>query len=70
MLTALVEIFALGIAFALGVMMSSTVKAFLGIAGEDAMVELGLLRTDVAKLTREFEDRIKRLEGRVPSEPS
>ncbi|HKD66498.1 MAG TPA: hypothetical protein VKB84_06625 [Candidatus Binataceae bacterium] len=64
MLTALIEIVALAIAFALGVMMSSTVKAFLGIAEEDAMVELGLLRTDIRKIVQDFEDRLKHLESR------
>jgi hypothetical protein len=64
MVTALVEIIALGIAFALGVMLSSSVKAVLGIAEEDAMVELGLLRTDIGKIVRDFEDRLKRLEGK------
>jgi hypothetical protein len=67
MLTALVEIVVLGMAFALGVAMSSTVKAFLGVAEEDAIVELGLLRADLAKLTRDFEDRLKRLEGKQES---
>jgi hypothetical protein len=64
MLTALIEIAALAIAFALGVMLSSSVKAALGIAEEDAMVELGLLRADVGKIVHDFEDRLKRLEGR------
>jgi hypothetical protein len=64
MLTALIEIAALAAAFALGVSMSSTVKAFLGIAEEDAMVELGLLRTDISKLVHDFEERLKRLEGK------
>ncbi len=64
MLTALIEIAALAIAFALGVMLSSTVKAFLGIAEEDVKVELGLLRADVAKIVHDFEDRLKRLEGK------
>jgi hypothetical protein len=62
MLTALVEIAALAVAFALGVMLSSSVKAVFGIAEEDVMVELGLLRTDVSKLVRDFEARIKHLE--------
>jgi hypothetical protein len=64
MLTALIEITALAIAFALGVMLSSSVKAALGIAGEDMAVELGLLRTDVAKIVHDLEDRLKRLEGK------
>ena len=64
MLNALIEIGALAIAFALGVMLSSTVKAILGIAEEDVMVELGLLRTDVSKIVRDLEGRIKRLEGK------
>ncbi len=62
MLTALVEVAALLVAFALGVMLSSSVKAFLGIAEEDIMVELGLLREDVSKLVRDFEARLKHLE--------
>ena len=64
MLNALIEIGALAIAFALGVMLSSTVKEILGISQEDVMVELGLLRTDVSKIVRDLEDRIKRLEGK------
>jgi hypothetical protein len=64
MLTALIEVGALGIAFALGVMLSSYVKAVLGIAEEDVMVELGLLRADVNKMVHNFEDRLKRLEGK------
>ena len=64
MLNALIEIGALAIAFALGVMLSSTVKAILGIAEEDVIVELGLLRTDVSKIVRDLEGRIKRLEGK------
>jgi hypothetical protein len=64
MLNALIEIGALAIAFALGVTLSSTVKSILGIAEEDVMVELGLLRADVSKIVRDLEDRIKRLEGR------
>jgi hypothetical protein len=64
MLNALIEIGALAIAFALGVMLSSPVKAILGIAEEDVMVELGLLRTDVSKIVRDLEGRIKRLEGK------
>ncbi|HEV3110949.1 MAG TPA: hypothetical protein VGY99_10685 [Candidatus Binataceae bacterium] len=64
MLTALIEIAALAIAFALGVMLSSSVKAVLGIAEEDVMVELGLLRADVGKIVHDFEDRLKRLEGK------
>jgi hypothetical protein len=64
MLTALIEIAALAIAFALGVMLSSSVKAVFGIAEEDVMVELGLLRADVAKIVHDFEDRLKRLEGK------
>ncbi len=63
MLTALVEIIALAAAFALGVAMSSTVKAFLGIAEEDARVEIGLLRTDVSKIVHDLEERLKRLEA-------
>jgi hypothetical protein len=64
MLTALIEITDLAIAFALGVMLSSSVKAVLGIAEEDMAVELGLLRTDVAKIVHDFENRLKRLEGK------
>jgi hypothetical protein len=63
MLTALVEIIALAAAFALGVAMSSTVKAFLGIAEEDVMVEIGLLRADVSKIAHDLEERLKRLEA-------
>jgi hypothetical protein len=66
MLTAVVEIGALAIAFGLGVMLSSTVKAILGIAQEDVMVELGLLRTDVARITHDLEARLKHLEGKNP----
>jgi hypothetical protein len=66
MLTAVVEIGALAIAFGLGVMLSSTVKAILGIAQEDVMVELGLLRTDVANIARDLEARLKHLEGKNP----
>lgn len=62
-MTALIEIIALTAAFALGVSMSSTVKAFLGIAEEDMKVELGLLRTDIGKIAHDLEERIKRLEG-------
>jgi hypothetical protein len=62
MLTALVEVVALAVAFALGVMLSSSVKAVLGIAEEDVMVELGLLRADLSKLVHDFEARIKHLE--------
>jgi len=64
MLNALIEIGALAIAFALGVMLSSTVKAILGIAEEDVMVELGLLRTDVSKIVHDLEERLRRLEGK------
>ncbi len=64
MLNALIEIGALAIAFALGVMLSSTVKAILGIAEEDVIVELGLLRTDVSKIVQDLEGRIKQLEGK------
>lgn len=64
MLNALVEIGALAIAFALGVMLSSSVKAVLGIAEEDVMVELGLLRADVSKIVHDLEERLKRLEGK------
>jgi len=64
MLTALIEIGVLAIAFGLGVMMSSTVKAVLGIAEEDVMVELGLLRADVAKIAHDLEARLKHLEGK------
>ena len=64
MLTALIEIAALAAAFALGVAMSSSVKAVLGIAEEDVMVELGLLRADVSKIVHDLEDRLKRLEGK------
>jgi hypothetical protein len=64
MLTALIEVGALAIAFALGVMLSSYVKAVLGIAGEDVAVELGLLRTDVNNLVHDLEARLKRLEGK------
>jgi len=64
MLTALIEIAALAAAFALGVAMSSSVKAVLGIAEEDVMVELGLLRADVGKIVHDLEDRLKRLEGK------
>ena len=64
MLTALIEIAALAIAFALGVMLSSSVKAVLGIAEEDVKVELGLLRTDVSKIVHDFEHRLNRLEGK------
>ena len=64
MLTAVIEIAALAIAFALGVMLSPSVKAVLGIAEEDVKVELGLLRTDVSKIVHDFEDRLKRLEGK------
>jgi len=64
MLSALVEIAALAIAFGLGVALSSSVKAVFGIAEEDMMVELGLLRTDISKIIRDFEDRIKRLENK------
>ena len=63
-MTAFIEIAALAIAFALGVIMSSTVKEFLGIAGEDTMVELGLLRTDISKIVHDLEDRIRRLESK------
>ncbi len=63
MLTALIEIIALAGAFALGVAMSSTVKAFLGIAEEDMKVELGLLRADVSKIVNDLEERLKRLES-------
>jgi hypothetical protein len=66
MLTALVEIGALAIAFGLGVMLSSTVKAILGIAQEDVMVELGLLRTDVTKIAHDLEARLKHLEHKDP----
>ncbi len=62
MLTAFVEIAALAIAFALGVMLSSSVKAVLGIAQEDVMVELGLLRTDVSKIVHDMEQRLRQLE--------
>lgn len=62
MLTALIEILALAAAFALGVAMSSTVKAFLGIAEEDMKVELGLLRADIGKIVHDLEERLKRLE--------
>jgi hypothetical protein len=64
MLTALVEIAALAIAFALGVALSSSVKAVFGIAEEDVMVELGLLRADISKILRDFEERIKHLENK------
>lgn len=64
MLTALIEIGALAIAFGLGVMLSSTVKAILGIAEEDVMVELGLLRADVAQIAHNLEARLKHLEGK------
>ncbi len=64
MLTALVEVAALAIAFALGVALSSSVKAVFGIAEEDVMVELGLLRADIAKIIRDFEQRIKHLENK------
>ncbi len=64
MLTALIEVAALAAAFALGVTMSSTVKAFLGVAEEDAMVELGLLRADVRKIVHDLEERVRRLEGK------
>jgi len=64
MLNALIEIGALAIAFAFGVMLSSTVKAILGIAEEDVMVELGLLRTDVSKVVHDLEERLKRLESK------
>ncbi len=67
MLTALIEIGALAIAFGLGVMLSSTVKAVLGIAEEDVMVELGLLRVDVAKIAHDLEARLKHLEGKESS---
>jgi hypothetical protein len=63
MLTALIEIAALAAAFALGVAMSSTVKAFLGIAEEDMKVELGLLRADISKIVHDLEERLKRLEA-------
>lgn len=62
MLTAFVEIAALAIAFALGVMMSSSVKAVLGIAEEDVRVELGLLRADVSKMVHNMEERLRQLE--------
>jgi hypothetical protein len=70
MWTALVEIVILALAFALGVAMSSTVKEALGITREDANVEFGLLRADLAKLTHDFEDRLKRLEGKTPTASS
>ena len=64
MLTAVIEIGALAIAFALGVMLSSTVKAMLGIVEEDVAVELGLLRADVSKLVGDLETRLQHLEGK------
>ena len=64
MLNALIEIGALAIAFALGVMMSSTVKAILGIAEEDVLVEMGLLRTDVSKIVHDLEARLRHLESK------
>ncbi len=64
LLTALIEIAALAAAFALGVVMSSTVKTFLGIAEEDANVEIGLLRADISKIVHELEARIRHLEGK------
>ena len=62
MLTAFVEIAALAIAFALGVMLSSSVKAVLGIAEEDVRVELGLLRADVSKMVHNMEERLRQME--------
>ncbi len=64
MLTALVEVAALAIAFALGVILSSTVKAALGITEEDMRVELGLLRADVQKIVRDMEERLHHLENK------
>jgi hypothetical protein len=63
LLTALAEIIALAAAFALGVAMSSTVKAFLGIAEEDVRVQIGLLRDDLTRLAHDLEERLKRLEA-------
>jgi hypothetical protein len=64
MLNALIEIGALAIAFALGVMMSSTVKAIFGIAEEDVLVEMGLLRADVSKIVHDLEARLRHLESK------
>jgi hypothetical protein len=70
LLTALIEIGVLAIAFALGVMLSSTVKAVLGIAEEDFRVEVGLLRADVSKLVNDLENRLRHLENRKNEENS
>jgi len=64
MLNALIEIGALAIAFPLGVMMSSTVKAIFGIAEEDVLVEMGLLRADVSKIVHDLEARLRHLESK------
>jgi hypothetical protein len=63
-LTGLVEVAALGIAFVLGVLLSSTVKAAFGVGEQDLKVELRLLRAELSKVVREFEERIKELENR------
>ena len=64
MLDALIDLAALMLAFWLGVALSPTVKAMLGMVEEDLRVEIGLLRADVAKLAGDLEARIKALEGR------
>jgi hypothetical protein len=65
-LTGLVEVAALAIAFALGVMLSPVVKAAFGISEQDVKVELRLLRTEVSNIVRNFEERIRQLENRQP----
>lgn len=65
LLQAILDVTALLLAFALGVIFGPAVKASLGLLEEDLHVEMGLMRSDVTKMVEGIEHRLKNIESRL-----
>ncbi|HLH76366.1 MAG TPA: hypothetical protein VKV28_06100 [Candidatus Binataceae bacterium] len=65
LLRAIIDVVALLVVFALGVIFGPAVKAALGLFEEDLHVEMGLMRSDVTKMVEGIEQRLKNIETRL-----
>jgi hypothetical protein len=65
LLRSIMDVIALLIAFGLGVVFSTAVKGALGLLEEDLKVEVGLMRTDMARMSETIEKRLADIEERL-----